>query len=226
MKTKVKQDEFLAKIIHDLKTPAIAQINALESFLDTSSDKINSEEKELIELTLNSCNYMQKLIDTFYSVHRLNYENIKPVYKCFDLREVIANTLINYNILLKYSNLNFETTGEKEAIINADEMQLKIVVENLISYSINSAFKNSTIVLNLKKTKSDIIFEIKTQSPFIEQENLKDIFENLDSQKFNNTADSLGLYLSKEIIHAHFGRMIAKSFEDNINILGFGLPIK
>ena len=57
---KVKNiEECTLKIIHDLKTPIDAQIAALESFLQTTSSKINQEEKDLIELTLNSCNYTQ-----------------------------------------------------------------------------------------------------------------------------------------------------------------------
>ena len=68
MKTISKKDEYLTKIIHDLKTPTIAQIKALESFLVTCSNKISQEEVDLIKLTLSSCNYMHKLIDIFTSV--------------------------------------------------------------------------------------------------------------------------------------------------------------
>ena len=45
MKLAEKKDEYLAKIIHDLKTPTIAQIRALESFLSSTGDKIEQEEK-------------------------------------------------------------------------------------------------------------------------------------------------------------------------------------
>ena len=93
MKIKEKKEDLLANIIYDLKTPTNAQITALESFLKTSGKKINSEEKDLIELTLNSCLHVQKLIDNFSSAYRLNFENLKLNYEKFDIANMI-NTII------------------------------------------------------------------------------------------------------------------------------------
>ena len=228
MKPQTKKDEFLAKIIHDLKTPTIAQIKALESFLSTSSDKINEEEKNLIELTLNSCNYMQKLIDTFSMVHKLEYEDIILNYEKFNFNELIKKTVSELNILLKYYNLKVEFICNEEIVVNADKLQIKRVLENLIANAINYAFENSVINISAKLSRGDIIVEIKNNSNFIEPKILKEIFEKYKTypSNYNKAGVGLGLYLSKEIIHAHFGKMIAKSYPDNINIFGFAIPEK
>lgn len=228
MKLQTKRDEFLAKIIHDLKTPTIAQIKALECFLTTCSDKINQDEKDLIELTLNSCNYMQKLIDTFSFVHKLNYEELVLNYEKFSLIELIKNTIKELNILLKYYNLKIELKYDEEIIINGDKLQIKRVLDNLISNSINFAFKNSIIYINVDTKRGDTTVEIKNNSPYIEPKILKEIFEKFKTypSNYNKAGVGLGLYLSKEIIHAHFGKMIAKSYPDNINIFGFIIPEK
>ena len=85
LKLEKEKNEYFAKIVHDLKTPIIAQIKTLESFLIAVENKISQEEKDLIELTLNSCNYMQKLIDIFNSVQKLDYEAIKLNYEKFNI---------------------------------------------------------------------------------------------------------------------------------------------
>lgn len=228
MKIQTKKDEFLAKIIHDLKTPTTAQIKALESFLATCSDKINEEEKDLIELTLNSCNYMQKLIDTFGSVYKLNFENIILSYEKFSIIDLINKTIQELNILLKYYNLKIEFKYNNDIIVNADRLQIKRVLENLISNAINYAFKNSTIYIQTELKKGEVTFEIKNSSHFIEPKILKEIFEKFKTHpsNYNKAGVGLGLYLSKEIIHAHFGKMIAKSYPDDVNIFGFVIPEK
>lgn len=228
MKLQTKRDEFLAKIIHDLKTPTVAQIKALECFLTTCSDKINQDEKDLIELTLNSCNYMQKLIETFSSVHKLNYEELILNYEKFNLIELIKNTIRELNILLKYYNLEIKLKYNEEIIINADKLQIKRVLDNLISNSINYAFKNSIIYITAETKKGDVTVEIKNNSAYIEPKILKEIFEKFKTypSNYNKAGVGLGLYLSKEIIHAHFGKMIAKSYPDNVNIFGFIIPEK
>lgn len=228
MKTQIKKAEFLAKIIHDLKTPTIAQIKALESFLATSSGKINEEERDLIELTLNSCNYMQKLIEIFSAVYKLDYEQINLNYEKFDIIELINNTIKELSILLKYYDLKIEFPYNGELIVNADKLQIKRVIENLISNSINYAQKNTTVYINTFSKKGEVTVEIKNNSSYIEPAVLKEIFEKYKTfaSCYNRAGVGLGLYLSKEIIHAHFGKMIAKSYPDDINIFGFVIPEK
>ena len=106
MKIKERQDKFLSAVMDNLKVPTIAQIKALELFLSTSSDKINPEEKDLIELTLNSCNNMQKMIDNFSFISKLNSEKINLDYKYFNFKELTEGILEEMSILLKYSELN------------------------------------------------------------------------------------------------------------------------
>ena len=53
----------------------------------------------------------------------------------------------------------------------------------------------------------------------------KEIFEKFKRKStFNKTTLGLGLYLSKEIINAHFGIIIVNSLENNTNIFGFEIP--
>ncbi len=228
MRTHAKKDDFFAKVIYDLKTPTAAQIKALELFLSTSSEKISSEEKELIELTLNSCNYMQNLIETFSAVYKLEHEQIRLQYSKFDVSELIDQINHSLGVLLKYHELKIKIKTEKNMVINADKSQIKRVIENILSNAINYSFKNTTIYINATINKNILKFEIQNNSPYIEPEMLNKIFEKFKtiSTRRNRTGAGLGLYLSKEIINAHYGKMIAKSYPDNVNILGFEIPIK
>ena len=218
-----KTEEFIAKIIHDLKTPINAQIKALESFLSTARKKITQEEKDLIELTLNSCNYMQKLTEIFISIHKLKEGKLLLNYEKFNLVDLIEQSIQELNILLKYYELKVVFNKKRKCIINADKLQIKRVIENLLSNSINFAFKNSTIEINLLNYKRNIAVTITTKSAFIEQDILKEIFNKYSTN--NKSSSGLGLYLSQEIIKTHNGIMIAKSNSDDINIFGFEIPI-
>ena len=221
----IKKEEYVAKIIHDLQSPISAQIAALESFLFTSGEKISQEEKDLILLTLNSCNYMQKLIDIFNSIYKLDFEPIKLNYEKFNVVDLIKNLLEETNILTKYYELNINLQSEEKIILNADKIQIKRVIENLILNSINYAFKNSTVEISANSSANVFNFIIKNKSPYIETQKLKDVFQKQKSL-YNKSATDLALYLSREIILAHDGTMLAQSYVDNTNILGFKIPIK
>ena len=228
MKQSVKNEEYLAKIIHDLKTPAAAQVCALESLLKTTAQKFSQEETDLIELTLNSCNYMKQLIDTYLYVFKLNYQKLILNYEKFNLADLINEIIFELKILLKYNQLKIEISLAEDIELRADKLQIKRVVENILSNSIKNAHKNTTIKISVHKYKNEICFEIKNQGDYIEEKIIKEIFNKYKSYSsiYSRPGVGLGLYLSKEIIHAHFGRMIAQSSCSGINIFGFYLPIK
>ena len=218
MKTFVKDDEILSIVINNFKNPTIAQIKALELFLNTSSGKISSEEKDLIELTLNSCNYMHKMIDNFSFIVKLNSEKISLDYKTFDILELIKTVLKEISILLKYSNLKLNINSAENTVITADEAKIKNALESLLLYSASSALKNSSIDISILNRKNMMEIEISSNCLY-EYENL---FEG--SQIKNSSLQNIALITSKEIINAHFGRMIYKNFENNKMTIGFGLP--
>jgi len=228
MRARTKKDEYLEKIIHDLKTPASAQIKALEQFLEKSSGKISQEEKELIELTLNSCNYMQNLIETFSAVNKLEHDKIHLHYTRFKIMELINEIMNELKVLIKYHGLKISVNGSKDIIINADKLQLKRVIENILSNAINHSFKDTEITIDAIEYRGKLKVQIRNSSPHLKPGVLKEIFEKFKTKAnaYTGVGTGLGLYLSKEIIHAHFGTMIAESFPDNVNVFGFEIPIE
>ena len=227
MKQTIKKEEYLTRIIQDLKIPALAQVSALESLLKSVEPKYSTEEVDLIKLTLNSCNYMKKLIDTFSNVYKLNCSKLTLNYDKFNLVELLKEVINESEILIKYNELGIELTSDNEITVNADKMQIKRVIENIILNSINSSYKNTTLQIKIAKFKNEVCFEVKNKSNYIEPNILKEIFDKYknNSSLYNRPSVGLGLYLSKEIINAHYGRMIAKSYIENINVFGFYLPL-
>lgn len=221
-----KKEEDLAKIIHDLKTPLNAQIGALESFLETTKSKISQEEKDLLELTLNSCNYMQNLIETLNLVNSLDYNPLSLNYKKFDIVKLIKNCIKEMNILLKYQELKVIFNTEEETIVQADQLQIKRVIDNLLTNSLNYAYKNTEIKISISIDNNDLTFEIENHSPYISPRAIKEIFGKYKTQNslYCRGGVGLGLYVSNEIIKAHDGKMHAKSSLDEINTFGFTIP--
>ena len=227
MKTKNKKIDFLPKILYDLKTPALAQITALETLLKISGKNFGSQDKDLIELTIHSCRYMQHLIEVFGMINSMESEKIKPFCEIFDINQVLKKILNELKIILKYKNLTVNIDTSKELLVYADKLYIKITIFNLLSNSIDYSFDNSSIDINFFFFFYHLFFEIKSQGTPIMSSISKEIFEKYKRKStFNKTTLGLGLYLSKEIINAHFGTIIAQSQENNTNIFGFEIPIR
>jgi len=104
----------------------------------------------------------------------------------------------------------------------ADNIKIKKVIENMLSYTINTSLRNSTIDINLSQNKNGIKFEIISKGF---SENSCEIIQ-IFKQNQEYDAKYVELFIAKEIIKAHFGKIIYKNFEDNTNILGFCLPVR
>lgn len=229
MKIKEQKDSFVATLTHDLKTPTIAQIRMIELLLSDAFGKVPEAQKEMLSQILNSCKYMQRMISYVLNTYKL--ENGKTRFKNedFDFIELVKECCLELDSLNTDKNLKFVTKFNlKSSFAKGDRAQLKRVVINMISNAISYAFNNTEIELILEENDEDIIFCTMNESPYMPPDVLNRIFDKYVSgvcgTRFNKTGTGLGLYLSEQIISAHKGKMIAESFVENKNKIGFAIP--
>lgn len=225
MKTLSKKEDILPKILHELRSPTIAQIQALSTIL-YNNKTLNPKDKELIELTLNSCNDVQNLLDIFSLIYKQENEKLVLNFEKINISELIEAILKEKSTILKYYNLNYEFNNIP-ILVYCDKSHLKRTIAILLELCFQISFKNSKIIIQTETQKNNLIFQIKCHSDYIQEDVIKTFFDKNKSQIFfNNISLNFGLFLAKEIIHLHFGKMIAKSTEENISIFGFEIPLK
>ena len=223
-----RKNSFIATLTHDLKTPTIAQIRALDLFLNEAFGAISEEQKLMLEQIKHSCQYMYDLIFTILDTYI--YDNgltkINPVK--FNMQDLINETIRGLSNLLSERNQKLRINVDLESSnIVADKLQLKRVIINLFSNAITHGFKNSEIEVFVGENDENMKFEIKNKSEYIAEGQMKEIFEKYkhkENSKSMKTSTGLGLYLSKQIIDAHNGRMYAHSDEDQNCVFGFEIP--
>ncbi len=189
---------------------------------------LNNEQKELLVLTKDSCNFMLEMLSTLLNTYK--YENGDFVLNCekcniVSLVEEVENEL---DSMLKEKNVIIRTHKEGDIFdTDCDRMQVKRVITNILGNAISYAYNDTEILVNVKQSKKSIGVEAKNRSSYINPETMENLFKKYVSHaaKFNKIGVGLGLYLSKQIIDAHKGNIYAQSFEDNHNIFGFTLPL-
>ena len=228
-KTATEQREtYVATLTHDLKTPTIAQIKALELLLNNNLGELNREQREIITLTKDSCNFMYDMLSTLLSTYK--YENGDYVlnYEDCDILSLIEESIKELDAMLKEKNIKIKVSQIGRIFnANCDKMQIKRVIVNLLGNAISYAYNDTKILITVKQHKYCVRFEAKNESSYINPALMENLFKKYVSHaaKFNKIGVGLGLYLSKQIIDIHNGEIYAKSFEDNHNIFGFILPI-
>lgn len=222
-----QRETYIATLSHDLKTPTIAQVRALELMLSGQFGEFNQEQKDMLKLTLDSCNYMYDMVYTLLSTYKFENGDISLNFSSFNFTKVVRESIKELMNLAKENYITIEFGDFKPVVITADRIEMKRVVVNLLSNAINYAFQNSRIYISCLKVGNNIEFSVKNSSPYIEPSVMNGLFRKYvtHSDKFNKVGVGLGLYLSKKIVEAHCGKIIAKSFKNQSNIFGFSIPL-
>lgn len=225
-----RKNTFIATLTHDLKTPTIAQIRALDLLLGEAFGSLVDEQKEMLEQIKSSCKYMYDLIFTILDTYLYDNGLTKINAEKFDILALLNETTRSMSNLLRERNQKLIiNTNLTSNIVIADKVQIKRVIINLLANAVKHGFKNSDIEVFVTENDENIKMEVKNKSEYINKEQMKEIFEKYKhsrNAKSIKTSTGLGLYLSKQIIDAHNGQVYAHGDENKNCTFGFEIPKK
>lgn len=208
------RDDFMATLTHDLRTPLLATISGIEFILDKSLGEINQKQADLFSAMKKSSEDMLGLVNALLEVYR--YEAGKN-YLCktkFDIVKLTKECIDELTPLSKKANIELRyKPKENEIFINADKNEIRRVAVNLIGNAIKHSQKGTSADISTVKKGKDFIFSVKDDGIGLEEADCEKLF-NRFSQGTNQKRSSstgLGLYLSRQIIEAHGGKIYVES---------------
>lgn len=208
------RDDFMATLTHDLRTPLLATISGLDFVLDNSLGKINEKQNNLFSAMKKSSEDMLGLVNALLEVYR--YEAGKT-YLCktkFDIIKLTNECIQELNPLAEKSGIKIKVKkNDDEIYINADKNEIRRVLINLTGNAIKHSQNSSFVEIKLTKEKKDIKVDVIDNGIGLSEADCSKLF-NRFSQGTNqkrSASTGLGLYLSRQIIEAHNGKIYVKS---------------
>ena len=240
---KKMQKEFINTAAHELRTP-IQPILGLTEILKNEI-KDNPRQKELLGIVISNAKKLKKLSDDILDVTKIESQYLKLNKENIDLNDVIIGIINNYRNILDSNTIKFEYHSCIEnMIIYVDKNRISQVISNLIDNSVKFTSKEEgevgIISISAEKKKSNtssetkgqeiVVVTVKDTGIGIDVEILPRLFTKFSSKSFQGTG--LGLFISKNIVEAHGGKIWAENNNvgsDNNRkgaIFGFSLPLE
>ncbi len=201
-------------VAHDLRNP-IGAIHSLSTLLQ--DDELTSGERgefvQLIYESSNSClTLISDLLQTDFNFHESELKK-EPIDLPAFLQQTVA--LLTFKANEKKQLLVLHESAP--ATITADRDKLLRVLNNLIVNAIKFSPSGETIDVNTKQEKDGITISVKDNGLGIPKDHAEKLFDPFTPSKRKGTAGEqpfgLGLYISKQIIEAHHGRLWFESEE-------------
>lgn len=227
------QKEFINVAAHELRTPITPLL--------FSSDELKKmmPEEELISIVNRNAKKLQRLANDILDVTRIEGHRLVLTKSTLNLNDLLMAALKDVqNQFVEEgggSELHFEFQANEIFFIEGDRDRLGQVVSNLLGNALKFTKKGSILISatrnNLQKqpesetTKSEVIVRVKDTGAGIDSEILPRLFTKFATK--SDTGTGLGLYISKNIIESHDGRIWAQNNVDGEKgaIFGFSLPI-
>lgn len=216
-----KQKQFISDASHELKTPlAVIEANA-----DVVQDKLG--ESKWIDYIQNEIESMNKLISELLLLTKIeNIDNIKE-YTSVNLSKIIEIMLSMFESVAYENNVIIESNIEENIIFNANKEDIEHLVSTLTDNAIKHTKAQNKVIINLKKEKNEIVFEVKNMGEEIPVEEREKIFERFyridKSRNREEKRYGLGLAIAKSIIEKYNGE-IKVDYKNNFTIFKVIIP--
>jgi signal transduction histidine kinase len=232
------QKEFIDIAAHELRTP----LQPIIGIMNVISSKVtDSEQQKLFDIVIRNAKRLQRLVEDVLDVTRIEGHSLDIKKEVFSINDTITSILQEYRSQIERNNnekynqfpeISFQP--EKAGVyVQADKGRITQVISNLIDNAIKFAPQQNgklDIVVagndsdNSEELSGNVIVSVKDNGTGIDPEIMPKLFSKFATKSFSGTG--LGLYVSKNIIEAHGGKIWAENNNDgNGATFYFSLPI-
>lgn len=217
------QEDFVSTISHELRTP-LGFIKGYSTSLlreDTSWDA--ETQREFLTIIDEEADRLSLLIENVLESARLQSKTLPLRFQPLRLDAVIRD--VATRIRVRYKDLDVQLDLLSSTTIQADGVRIAQVFENLFTNAVKYA-PGSPIMVRLKQAGHLMVITFTDHGPGIPAESLPMVFERFYRLRTENaTGTGLGLYICKQIVEAHRGKIWAESTPGQGTTFFIELPI-
>jgi signal transduction histidine kinase len=238
------KNEFLNVAAHELRAPiqpilGMAEILRQRKSGGSGEVGINNtntsvkEDIEYLDIIIRNAKRLLRLEQNILDMTKIESKTLKLDKERFNLIEKITNVVNDFSSELLKQNIKLVFTQDSQSepiFVNADKVRIFEVISNLLSNAIRFTVRSDErrIMINAEKRESEAIVNIKDTGPGIKPEILPKLFSKFVTNSSAGTG--VGLFISKNIIEAHGGKIWAENNANNNSggkgaTISFSLPL-
>ena len=230
-KTEELQQDLIANVSHDLKTP-LTMIKAYAELVRDINYKQKDKREENLNIIIAEVDRMTLLVNDILTLSKMQVALDTLELETFDLIALVQDIINRFMIFAKKDGYRilFEHTSLTSVIIEADKKKLEQVIYNLMTNAINYTGKDKTVTIAITKTDTTYHVEIKDSGKGIDPKDLDHIWDKYYQDKKHHKRQvygtGLGLSIVKNILILHQYPYGVTSKKGKGTCFYFDIPIK
>jgi two-component system, OmpR family, sensor histidine kinase ChvG len=229
-------ESFAADVAHELKNPLTSLRSAVETLPRVKDD---SARARLLDIIQHDVKRLDRLISDISDASRLDAELVKADSSPVDIGQLAAAVVSISNDTRKADQAQIRLVvthppppakGKKAQsfIVQGHDSRLGQVLTNLLDNARSFAPPGSSIDVQVKREGADIVIVVQDSGPGIPEHAMERIFERFYTDRPSEHGfgqnSGLGLSISRQIVEAHRGSIMAANRAEGGAVFTIRLP--
>jgi PAS domain S-box-containing protein len=224
------KSDFVSLTAHQLRTPLSAIKWTLKLLLKGDFGKITKDQKEFIERMSRSTEKMILLIGDLLNITKIEEGRYIFDMTPTDMETIVLSAISLYRVPIEEKKIEFTFKKPKKfPKVKMDVEKIKLAVQNLFDNAIKYTHPKGSLQVELSCGTNEVQFKIKDSGmgiPKSQQERVfSKFFRGANVMKVVTEGTGLGLFITKNIIEAHGGKIWFESEENKGTTFYFTLPV-
>lgn len=232
-----QKNDFLSMISHELRTPLTAimgYVELLQMTLSNGEQSDMAQTQHALSRIGQQCERLNSLIEEMLDMTRIEHASFQVHFAPRDVLFLLTQVIENQAKTTKKHQLRLVLEGlqpHENIIAYVDEYRIIQVFNNLINNAIKYSPYGGEVEVGLRRvqeTTSQAVIWVKDEGIGIPEQELSSIFRQFyRASPLNNSISGLGigLYLVKEVVTQHQGRVWVESTEGHGSTFYVALPL-
>ncbi len=224
-KLNARKDDFIGLASHELKTP----VTSLSGYLQIINRRLpaNDANKPFIEKALAQINKLSGLISDLLDVSKIETGQLPFSSTGFDLLQLVEEVIEVMQYSTKTHRLTLDTSVKK-LLVTADRQRIEQVIINLLSNAIKYSPGANQVNVTISAIDNKALVAVRDFGLGItrdQQERIFTRFYRVEDMAAHISGLGIGLFISKEIVSRHNGRLWVESERGKGSVFFFEIPV-
>jgi signal transduction histidine kinase len=209
------KDKFFSIIAHDLKHPFNTIIGFSRLLRDEAETREPDKIQEIAAIINNSAVQTFRLLENLLEWANAQRKKVTFIPVQIDLRGLMEEEFPTLNNSAADKNIGLRSTIPENIILYADRNMIRTIIRNLISNAIKFTNRNGKVEISALEINNTVEISISDTGVGMSEEIISKLFR-IDGDVStkgteNEKGTGLGLFLCKEFVDQHSGKIIVES---------------
>lgn len=225
------KSEFISVASHQLRTPLSAIKWVIKMLLDGDAGALNPEQQDLLDKGYRSNERMITLVNDLLNVSRIEEGRFQYQFSFEDITPILESVVAEVTPIAREKGIDVRLASVPPGLpkVKVDSNKLRLAIMNLIDNGLKYTPKGGSVTVRTKSDRKYMTVEVQDSGVGIPKKQQAQMFQKFfraaNVVKLQTEGSGLGLFIVKNIVERHGGKISFESEEGAGTTFRFTLPV-